>query len=104
MFTISQNHTLSPPRSDLVYTVRGLFRILGCCTAQWQQFALALGISSDFIDSLKIEQSNVSQYFSDMLRYWLENSECCVADLVDAIRHLDHRNLADKIQEEYCGN
>ncbi|XP_064401634.1 TNF receptor-associated factor 5-like isoform X1 [Halichondria panicea] len=88
---------------NLVYTVRGLFRILGCCTAQWQQFALALGISSDFIDSLRIEQHNVSQYFSDMLRYWLENGECCVADLVDAIRHLDHRNLADKIQEQYRG-
>ena len=45
----------------------------------------------------------MSQYFSDMLRYWLENSKCCVADLVDAIRHLDHTNLADKIQEEYRG-
>ncbi len=86
-----------------MYTVRDLFRILGCCTAHWQQFALALNISSDFIDSLRIEQRNVSQYFSDMLRYWLENSECSVADLVDAIRHLDHRNLAEKIQEEYHG-
>ncbi|XP_064401666.1 uncharacterized protein LOC135347553 [Halichondria panicea] len=88
---------------NLVYTVRGLFQILGCCRAQWQQFALALDISSDFIDSLKIEQCNVRQYFSDMLKYWLENGECCVADLVDAIRHLDHRNLANKIQEEYRG-
>ena len=86
-----------------MYTVRGLFQILGCCRAQWQQFALALDISSDFIDSLKIEQCNVRQYFSDMLKYWLENGECCVADLVDAIRHLDHRNLANKIQEEYRG-
>jgi chromosomal replication initiation ATPase DnaA len=68
----------------------------------WFQLGLWLGIEHD---TLKIIEENHrhdnERCKEEMLGYWLKNFNASRRKLVAALREINHRNLAKRLQEKY---
>ena len=87
----------------LTFTVQSLTKTLDCCVPVWEHFALGLGVQSKFTDKLKCEPKDINLYFTKMLRYWVEHGSKNLDHLVEALKFLSKKNLANKIEKAYKG-
>ena len=72
--------------------------------ASWHAFGIQLHISPNRLKEFEVYTSNVGFYLSEVIRLWREmDPPPKIQHLINAVKYLDHRVLASKLDKDYEG-
>ena len=78
---------------------------LNCCKADWFFLGLGLGLKEADLKRFESERSgnDVEKCLTKLLIHWLDSGKANIDILVSALKNVNHRVLANKIEEKYSG-
>ena len=80
-----------------------VLRELGPGFTRWHPLGLFLGIPSQELDAIKVNERDVLNQTIQMLERWYANKSPTWRDLCEALRDVGYPALADRISTQYCG-
>ena len=86
-------HTVELDLGNFTYELREM-------TSKWYPFGAALGISTTDLDIIEDEKGS-RRYMINMLQEWMDNNEEVTwEELLEALRQIGNRELAEKLEEQ----
>lgn len=91
--------------SDVKLELPYLSAKLKACKPNWFLFGLGLGLKDADLKRIENQKQcrGVERCFSELLIYWLDGDDANINVLVNALKEVGHRVLAQKIQKKYEG-
>ena len=85
-------------------TIKELSSELSDVVGKWRDLGIELEIPSGKLDAIKDDHGSSKQRLTAMLEWWLSKyPKKGWKDIVDALRAIDKEDVADIVQQKYCG-
>ena len=80
-----------------------LIQVLKPVIAQWYELGIALGVTSDRLDTIRVDNPHsMKDCLRDLLHHWLQKyPERGWADIIEALRQMNMYTIAEDIERQY---
>jgi hypothetical protein len=96
-----QSEVISPPKFSLL-----LSELLSKVAADWEDIGLTLDLEQGQLSAIKSDHRESDKCFREMLKLWLKQVETppTWSAIIEAIRILQHKSLAEELMKKYCNS